>query len=61
MAGNLVDLAKLIKAQPVTFPKGTPISSELKDALTRMLTPDYKKRINWEDLFNHPVNKKIME
>lgn len=51
----MVDLAKLIRAKPLALPAEVPVCEELKDALRRMLTADIKRRIDWRDLFNHPV------
>ncbi len=51
----MVDLAKLIKNKPLVFPSEIKVCEELKDVLNRMLTADIKKRIDWQDLFNHPV------
>jgi len=55
VAGNMVDLAKLIKSQPLVLPSEPKICDELKDALKKMLIPDVKRRIEWSDLFNHPI------
>ncbi len=56
VAGNMVDLLKLIKSKPLTLPHDPPICAELGDVLKRMLVADVKRRIEWHDLFKHPVN-----
>lgn len=35
-----------------------PVSEESRDILRRMMTLDPEKRINWADLFNHPLFRK---
>ena len=41
----------------MTFPKNlNNISDVCEDAIRKMLIVDPKKRIEWEDLFNHPIN-----
>jgi serine/threonine protein kinase len=51
----MADLAILIKNKPLSFPTEIKVCEELKDVLKKMLTVDIKKRIEWKDLFNHPV------
>lgn len=51
----MVDLAKLIRSKPLALPEEVPVCEELRDVLRRMLTADIKRRIDWRDLFNHPV------
>lgn len=51
----MVDLVKLIRSKPLTLPSEIKVCEELKDVLRRMLTADIKRRIEWRDLFNHPV------
>lgn len=51
----MVDLAKIIKSKPLVFPNEIKICEELKDVIKKMLTVDIKKRIDWPDLFNHPI------
>ena len=53
----MVDLLKLIKDKPVSFPRD--ISHNLKDVIKKMLVVDSKKRINWNDLFSHPINTEL--
>ena len=55
-AGNMVDLVNNIKNKPIHFPKNiNNISNITEDAIRKMLVVDPKKRIAWEDLFNHPI------
>lgn len=56
MASNMVDLLKLIKTKPLKFPASPAISEVLKDVLKKMLVADAKRRITWNDLFNHKIN-----
>eukprot|EP00919_Chromeraceae_sp_WS-2016_P049720 GHVR01117718.1.p1 GENE.GHVR01117718.1~~GHVR01117718.1.p1 ORF type:complete len:107 (-),score=7.51 GHVR01117718.1:693-1013(-) len=56
IASNMVDLLKLIKSKPVVFPSNAEINDTLKDVIKRMLTVDVKRRISWNELFNHPIN-----
>lgn len=51
----MIDLVKLIRAKPLVLPEEVPVCEELRDVLRRMLTADIKRRIDWRDLFNHPV------
>lgn len=51
----MVDLVKLIRAKPLVLPEEVKVCEELRDVLRRMLTADIKRRIDWRDLFNHPV------
>jgi serine/threonine protein kinase len=57
MANNMVDLLKNINSKPLNFPSELKINSVLIDVLKKMLTPDVKKRISWNDLFSHPINR----
>ena len=55
--GELIkDIRKVTKTQ-LTFPR--PISEETADLLRRMLVVDSAKRIEWSDLFAHPIFKKF--
>ena len=45
VAGNMVDLLKLIKAKPLTLPSQPKICPELGDVLKKMLVADVKRRI----------------
>ena len=56
-ASNMVDLIKNINSKPLQFPKNVNnISDVAEDAIRKMLVVDPRKRIEWEDLFNHPIN-----
>lgn len=59
-AKNIVELLQKIRKQPLEFPKNVNVSFEVKDILRKMLVYDPRKRIDWEDLFEHKVTK-IME
>lgn len=54
-AGNMADLAKMIRNKPLAFPNEIKICDDLKDVVKKMLTVDVKKRIEWHELFNHPI------
>ena len=57
VAKNMVDLVKLIYSTPVSFDrKVNNISAIAEDAIRKMLVVDPKKRIDWEELFNHKIN-----
>ena len=57
VAKNMVDLVKLIYNTPVSFDKKVNnISAIAEDAIRKMLVVDPKKRIDWEELFNHKIN-----
>lgn len=56
VAGNMVDLLNMIKTKPLNFPHNPKINQTLKDVIKRMLVFDSKRRISWNDLFNHPIN-----
>lgn len=53
----MVDLVNNIKNKPLKFPKQiNKISDVTEDVLRKMLTVDPKKRIEWDQLFKHPIN-----
>ena len=52
----MVDLAKLIQSKPLQLKPGMPKTEELRDVLKKMLVPEVRKRIDWNALFNHPIN-----
>ena len=53
----MVDLVNNIKNKPLRFPADiNKISAVTEDALRKMLVVDVKKRIEWTDLFKHPIN-----
>lgn len=51
----MVDLLNIIKTKPLKFPPNPVICEPLKDVLKKMLAPDSKRRIGWNELFNHPI------
>lgn len=56
-AGNMIDLIKNIQNKPLEIPRRiNPISDVVEDALRKMLVVDSRKRIDWDDLFNHKIN-----
>ena len=54
-ASNIIDLIKNIKKDPVVFPHK--VNPQIEDVLKKMLIVDPDKRIEWNDLFRHPVTK----
>ena len=53
----MVDLVNNIKNKPLRFPKEVnKISQVTEDVIRKMLTVDPKKRIEWDELFTHPIN-----
>jgi serine/threonine protein kinase len=57
-AKDYADLKIKIKSQSgknLKFPKDVPISDECKDLLISLLEYDMKKRIEWNDFFNHKL------
>ena len=57
MASNMVDLLKNINNKPLNYPSDVKVNPVLLDVIKKMLTPDVKKRISWNDLFAHPINR----
>lgn len=55
-AKSLVELLKKIKSTPIYFPSKHPVDEVVKDVLRKMLVLDTKKRISWNELFNHKIN-----
>lgn len=52
----MVDLVNNIKNKALRFPKEiNSISPQTEDVLKKMLTVDPNKRIEWENLFAHPI------
>ena len=52
----MIDLVNNIKNKPLRFPRDiNNISQVTEDVLRRMLTVDPHKRIEWENLFTHPI------
>ena len=57
VAKNIIDLIKNIKTKQLKFPRHiNNISPVCEDVLRRMLTVNPKKRISWEELFEHKIN-----
>ena len=54
-ASNIIDLLKRIKKEPLTFP--SKVNPHVEDVLRKMLVVDPHKRIEWNDLFRHPVTR----
>lgn len=54
-ASNIIDLLKKIKKDPVIFPFR--VHPQIEDVIRRMLVVDPNKRIEWNDLFRHPVTR----
>ncbi len=52
-ASNIIDLLKKIRKEPLTFPYKIP--PVIEDVIRKMLVVDPGKRIEWNDLFNHPI------
>lgn len=55
-AKNIQELISNINNKPLRFPKGISISPVVEEVIRSMLVVDPNKRIDWEGLFNHPVN-----
>lgn len=53
-AKNIVKLVKNIKERDVIIPKNIKLSSICKHLLFSLLEKDPKKRLSWDELFNHP-------
>ena len=52
---TLEELLKKIKSeQPILIPRGSKLSEDCYDFLTKCLERDPAKRIDYEDFFNHP-------
>ena len=59
-AKNIVELLQNIKKKSLYFSKSIPVSDVTKDVLLKMLVVDPKKRISWEELFDHKVKNQIL-
>jgi len=56
LASNMIELMKTIKQKKLEIPrKINNISPEAEDVLKRMLTVDPNDRIDWDELFKHPI------
>ena len=47
-------LKKIKREQPILIPRGSKLSEDCYDFLTKCLERDPAKRIDYEDFFNHP-------
>ena len=55
-ASNMIDLIKNIQNKTLEIPrKINNVSNLTEDVLRKMLVVDPKKRIEWDDLFNHNI------
>ena len=52
-AGNILDLLKKIRKEPLVFPQK--VNPVVEDVIRKMLVVDPAKRISWKDLFRHPI------
>lgn len=56
-ANNIIDLIKTIKTKSLEFPrKINNISKVCEDVLRKMLVVNPYDRIDWDELFDHPIN-----
>lgn len=56
-ANNMIELIKKIQTRPIDINKKVNnISPVVEEVLRKMLVVDPNKRIDWKDLFEHPVN-----
>ena len=52
----MIDLVNNIKNKPIRFPRDiNNIGEVTEDVIRRMLTVDPNKRVEWENLFTHPI------
>ena len=58
-ASNILDLLKKIRKEPLLFPFR--VSPLIEDVLRKMLTVDPAKRIEWSQLFEHPITNFLEE
>ena len=58
-ASNIIDLLKKIRKEPLHFP--AKVSPLVQDVLKRMLVVDPAKRIEWSELFEHPITNYLEE
>ena len=56
-ASNIIDLLKKIRKEPLSFPKR--VSPLIEDVLRKMLVVDPVKRIDWAELFEHPITNML--
>ena len=53
--GQLLSKVRNESGANLTIPNSPPTSQECKMLLRAMLEPDQRRRINWDDLYNHPI------
>lgn len=54
----MIDLIKNIQNKPLEFPRRINNICEMsEDVIRKMLVVDPRKRIEWEDLFNHKITR----
>lgn len=50
----------MIKKNDIPFPKNVnKISAQAESLIRRMLTYDPEKRIDWPELFDHPITRSL--
>lgn len=54
-ASNIIDLLKKIKKDPIVFPHK--VHPHIEDVIRKMLIVNPAQRIEWQDLFKHPVTR----
>ena len=54
-ARDQLELIENIKKKPIRFPFDVKISDVSKDFIKGCLQPSEKNRLNWEQIFNHPI------
>lgn len=56
-ANSIVDLLKKIHKNPFELPPGAKVSPQVEDVLKRMLRFNPEDRLEWEELFEHPIHR----
>lgn len=56
-ANSIVELLKKIHKNPFELPPGAKVSPQVEDVLKRMLRFNPDDRIEWEELFDHPIHR----
>lgn len=54
-ANSIVELLKKIHKNPFELPPGAKVSPQVEDVLKRMLKFNPDDRLEWEELFDHPI------
>mgnify|MGYP003588373125 CR=1 FL=1 len=57
IADSTVELLKNIRKNPFKLPDNAKVSPEVEDVLMRMMKYDPKERLQWEELFDHPIHR----